>query len=276
MVTETSTVATEIDTVQSSINYILGTNVENLTLTGTNPINGTGNTLHNYITGNSAVNILNGGTGHDTLDGGGGVDTLIGGAGNDLYIVDHTNDVINEATVTATEIDTVESSASYILTANLEHLTLTGIGAINATGNSLSNRITGNVGNNILTGGAGIDTLLGGNGGDRVVGGADNDILNLGLGDAVTDTVIYNPGDGSDTVNEFAFGSDKFAFVGLTSVDVVTSGADTQFRLGDGIDGNAGFGTGSLLFTITGVNGFNSGNIASSVDASNTATFFFS
>ena len=54
------------DTVQGSLTYTLGANVENLTLTGTAAINGTGNTLNNTLTGNSAANMLIGGAGDDT------------------------------------------------------------------------------------------------------------------------------------------------------------------------------------------------------------------
>lgn len=81
-----------IDIVQASVSYSLGINLENLTLTGTAVINGTGNDSANWITGNSSPNILLGNdgsdnllglTGNDRLNGGGGDDVLVGGAGND-------------------------------------------------------------------------------------------------------------------------------------------------------------------------------------------------
>ena len=59
------------DTIQSSVTFSLANlaNIENLTLTGTGAINGTGNAGNNVIIGNAGNNTLNGGAGNDTLIG---------------------------------------------------------------------------------------------------------------------------------------------------------------------------------------------------------------
>jgi Ca2+-binding RTX toxin-like protein len=72
------------DTVRSSINYTLSDFVENLVLTGSNDLNGTGNSANNLLTGNSGKNTLQGGRGVDILLGGEGNDQLLGGRGNDV------------------------------------------------------------------------------------------------------------------------------------------------------------------------------------------------
>jgi VCBS repeat-containing protein len=91
VVNEAGDVVTEnanegVDTVQSAVSWMLGSNVENLLLTGGNASSGTGNALANVLTGNSAANTLNGGAGNDTLDGGAGADVLAGELGNDTYL----------------------------------------------------------------------------------------------------------------------------------------------------------------------------------------------
>jgi Ca2+-binding RTX toxin-like protein len=153
------------DTVQSAFTYVLTTlNVENLTLTGTAAINGTGSIGNNLITGNSGNNILDGGT---------GTDTLVGGAGNDDYIIDDLFDVVTEAAGAGT--DTVHTYASYTLSANVENLTLKGTNGINGIGNTLNNIITGNIAANSILGDAGNDTMTGGLGADSMQGGLGSD-----------------------------------------------------------------------------------------------------
>lgn len=196
-----------IDRVEAEFSYSLGSHLENLTLTGTAAINGTGNELDNLIYGNSANNRLVGGAGNDTLtawggndylqgdegddilDGGLGNDTMLGGAGNDSYYVDSTKDVVTEY---ANEgIDTVFSSIAYTLGNHLENLTLTGGSAIKGTGNALDNRLTGNSAANSLSAGAGNDTLDGGAGNDTLIGGLGNDTYLLGRGYGA-DTISEN------------------------------------------------------------------------------------
>jgi Ca2+-binding RTX toxin-like protein len=204
------------DTVQSSVTYTLGNNLENLTLTGTTNINGTGNTLNNIITGNSGNNILNGAT---------GIDTLIGGLGNDTYQIDTTTDTITENANQGT--DTVQSSVTYTLGNNLENLTLTGTANINGTGNTLNNVITGNSGNNILNGATGIDTLIGGLG---------NDTYQI---DTTTDTITENANQGTDTVQSsvtYTLGNnlENLTLTGTTNIN------GTGNTLNNVITGNSG------------------------------------
>jgi Ca2+-binding RTX toxin-like protein len=74
-----------IDTVKASFGYTLGRNVENLVLTGSKELTGTGNGMSNHLTGNAGVNILDGGKGKDVLDGGRDSDFLTGGVGADTF-----------------------------------------------------------------------------------------------------------------------------------------------------------------------------------------------
>ena len=91
------------DLVQSSITYTLTADVENLTLTGSAALDGTGNGLDNVITGNAGANVLNGGAGNDTFYSGGGVDTLTGGSGNDTFNFTSLSDSLPGAADTITD-----------------------------------------------------------------------------------------------------------------------------------------------------------------------------
>ncbi|MEH2291539.1 MAG: hypothetical protein V7K79_29845, partial [Nostoc sp.] len=86
------------DLVKSSVNCMLTDNLENLTLTGSRAINGTGNSLNNILIGNTGANILSGGDGNDSLFGNSGNDTLFGGAGDDLLASGVGRDVLTGGT----------------------------------------------------------------------------------------------------------------------------------------------------------------------------------
>lgn len=164
-----------VDLVLSSVDFKLGGNLENLTLTGTGNINGTGNDAVNTITGNS---------GDNTLDGGQGADSLIGGNGDDVYLIDNVNDRILE---TATGgYDSIQASlasgSSYSMDANVEEIYLLAkavadAAAVNVTGNDSDNTIVGGAGANLLDGGKGDDNLQGRGGNDTLLGGNGNDVL---------------------------------------------------------------------------------------------------
>ena len=183
------------DLVQSAVTYTLAANVENLTLTGTTAINGTGNGLNNSLLGNSAVNVLIGAAGNDRLDGGVGADNLQGGGGDDTYVVDNSSDSLTENANEGT--DSVEAGVTYTLGANVENLVLTGTAAINGTGNALNNTLIGNSAINTLTGGAGNDRLDGKAGADKMLGGLGDDSYVV---DSATDVVTENANEGNDTV----------------------------------------------------------------------------
>lgn len=200
------------DSVQASVSYTLTANVENLTLTGTADINGTGNSLDNLIVGNAANNVLSG------LD---GADSMAGGAGSDTYVVDNTADMVTESLDEGS--DTVESSIGYTLTANVENLTLTGIENLAGTGNELDNVIRGNDAASVLYGLAGADTLLGGTGADRLDGGFGTDVMQGGAG---SDTYVVD--EASDQVIE----TDPYRWIGGT--DTVESSID--YTLGANVE----------------------------------------
>jgi Ca2+-binding RTX toxin-like protein len=212
----------------------------------------TGDGLANTLIGTSGDDTLSGlggndtliaGAGNDRLDGGAGADAMTGGTGNDTYVVDNASDVVTENPNEGT--DTVQSSITYTLPANVENLTLTGNASINGAGNALNNVITGNSGNNVLNGGAGSDTLIGGAGNDTFIydaadasiqGGAGLDTLKIaGSGVTLDLTLIPDTRITDVEVIDIAGTGNNTVALKLSDVLAMSSTTDTLR-----IDGNAG------------------------------------
>jgi len=128
--------------------------------------------------------------------------TQIGGG----YVSGQTADAVTPLSGSNQGIDTVLSSISYMLPTGVENLTLvSGAGSINGTGNNLDNVIIGNEGNNILTGGGGSDTF------------------------------VFKPNFGHDTIADFHPGQDLLQFDHTLFVNV----SDVMSHTGDDGHGNA-------------------------------------
>ena len=223
----TNTVTTTItDTLSASVTTTLPANVENLTLTGTTAINGTGNAGNNILQGNSANNTLTGLNGNDTYsfvaNSALGIDTITETTtdGIDTITFNGTTVAVN-VNLGVTTSQTVNSNLKLIISANnvIE----------NATGGTGNDRLTGNALNNTLNGGSGNDQLQGLGGDDLLWGGAGNDILNGGTGN---DSLWGGLGD--DILTGGA-GNDQYLFQG-DSVFSTSLGVDYISEFEAGID----------------------------------------
>ena len=216
------------DSVQSFIDYTLGSNLENLTLKGA-ATSGTGNALANLIYGSANADILSalggddglfggggndqlfGGDGNDRLEGGQGVDTMSGGDGDDIYFVENAADVVIEYADGG--FDVLQSYVDFSLPDNVEVLVLRGFARV-GSGNETDNRVTGSTGSDTLAGLGGNDLLFGLSGGDLMDGGAGNDRL---YGDTGID--ILTGGSGADV---FHFGALNHTTASATTADTIT------------------------------------------------------
>ena len=137
---------------------------------------------------------------------------MSGGSGDDTYVLDDAGDLVMEAINAGN--DTVQSSVTYALGANLENLVLNGAASINGTGNSSKNTITGNAANNTLDGGAGVDILTG-------LGGADSFRFStqLSFGASTADHITDFNGSEGDSIEISA------TLLGLTTRPTVRLGA---------------------------------------------------
>ncbi|MDD1433642.1 M10 family metallopeptidase C-terminal domain-containing protein, partial [Dolichospermum sp. ST_sed6] len=211
VLSKTSAIVTITDTIQSSTTFTLPAGVENLQLTGTTAIKGTGNTGNNVLTGNSANNILAGSNGNDTYR---FIANTVLGSDTIQETTTGGVDTINlSGTTAAVTLNLGLITTQTVVPTNLS-LTLAANNVIeNIIGGNGTDRLTGNILSNSLTGGLGDDNLRGGDGADSLTGGAGNDIL---TGDAGIDQFIYRSGKaysisdiGSDILFDFTTGTDK-------------------------------------------------------------------
>jgi Ca2+-binding RTX toxin-like protein len=226
----TVTAAKAGNVVQSNVNYVLPTNLLNLTGTGTAAIS---------LTGNASVDTITANSGNDTLTAGSGLATLIGGTGNDTFVIDNASDVITEAANTGN--NTEQTSVTATLAANVQNLTATGTTAVTLTGNTLNDVITANSAADKLVAGAGNDTLVSGTGIDTLTGGAGNDTFNV---NNASDVVTASAGTNVNTI------SSSVSYTASTNVqDLFLTG--TAAITGTGNSGNdlliAGSGTDTLV-----------------------------
>jgi Ca2+-binding RTX toxin-like protein len=217
------------DYVSSTIDYTLGAYVERLGLEGSADIDGTGNSLGNYLFGNSGDNVLSGlggiddisgfegadhlygGSEGDELDGGAGDDNLFGEEGDDTLIGGSEDDELDGGTGadimaggTGDDVYIVDNAGDVVTELNNEgtaDLIMSSIGRVLPAyvenlwliGTANINGI-GNLQGNMLVGNAGNNALTGVTGADYLYGFGGNDVL---WGGADGDTI--DGGEGIDT-----------------------------------------------------------------------------
>jgi trimeric autotransporter adhesin len=250
------------DTVFTTAIITLSANVENLIMQGSADLQGYGN---------ADANVLYGNTGNNLLNGNGGVDLMVGGAGNDIYFVDDSSDSAFE--VASEGNDTVFTSASYGLAAEVENLIMTGSADLQGYGSAQANVLYGNAGNNLLNGSGGVDLMVGGAGNDTYfvddpsdsafeVAGEGNDAVfascNYGLAAEVETLVMQGSGNfqgyGSTGVNTLYGNAGNNLLNGAGGADTMIGGAgdDTYFvdDVGDVVFENASEGTDAVFASV--------------------------
>lgn len=163
---------------------------------------------------------------------------MYGGVGDDVYFVTDSTDYVFESSGEST--DSVHSSVSHSLRANVERLYLTGTAAVNGTGNDLANLVTGNDAANLLRGLRGDDVIRGAGGNDSIAGGAGRDDVHGGSG-----------------ADQFVFSTGDFGGATSATADIIRdfSQADGDRLNLDMVDANSGV-TGRQSFTFIGTGAF--------------------
>lgn len=205
-------------------------NVDPETVTGNAAANiFVGGAKNDFLSGLSSNDTLRGQGGNDILDGGTGIDRLEGGIGNDTFVVDSARDLVVELLNQGT--DTVRTSATFTLSANIENGLVIGTLARHLTGSTLANTLTGNGAANKLFGGAGNDSLNGRSGNDTLIGGSGRDSMTGGSGaDDFDFNLVSEIGNGAtrDRIMDFQHLIDD---IDLSTIDANGSAAgNTAFQ----------------------------------------------
>ena len=158
----------------------------------------------------SGDDTLYGGGGNDALYGGSGTDLLVGGQGGNSFYVNSTTTTVEEDNTGSA--DTVYSTVSFTLPANVDTLYLYGQG-LTGTGNNDDDTMYGDgTYSTVLIGGTGNDYIVGGAGNDTIMGGGGIDVMWGGEGD---DTFVFHAlsdapvGGDLTTIGDFTPGQDK-------------------------------------------------------------------
>ena len=162
------------------------------------------------------------------MDGGGSADVLIGGEGKDTYVVDQATETVKELADGGK--DTVLSSVSFTLGANVENLVFTGSAAIDAKGNGGVNVITGNGKANVITGGGGGDVLTGGVGGDTFDFNSANESIGANTHDLIKDFKPLTDRIDLSAIDADVTGGGNQAFTFLDVLNSVFSGTPGELR----------------------------------------------
>jgi Ca2+-binding RTX toxin-like protein len=193
-----------VDQVNSSVTYRLSVEVEKLTLTGTDAIDGIGNDLANTLIGNGSANQLWGGLGNDVLQGNGGNDRLFAEDG----------------------LDNIDG----------------GVGDDWLDGGAGVDTLLGRAGDDTLVGGLGKDTLTGGTGADIFAFRAGDTTLNSASHDRIADFSLIDGDridltflDGSLPVGRYAeasISSSNFTDARTAAASLVTGPNQVAFIAG--------------------------------------------
>jgi Ca2+-binding RTX toxin-like protein len=229
-----------IDTVNTSVSYVMEANIENVNLTGINTNDGIqGNALGNIINGNGGNNGIAGGDGNDTintgagndvLDGQIGADSMSGGLGSDVYFVDNVGDQVAGETAEVGVYDTVWTAVSFTLPAEVEILILNGGNlVINGTGNQGA----GGVNPNLMLGNNAVNVLTAFGGDDVILGLDGNDTISAGGSTAAGYNLIVG-GNGLDTMTAGS-GHDYFAYTNISEAGDTINGFSTAAGIGQDI-----------------------------------------